>query len=155
MLARLFGFAHTQSDDVKAKKTAAIFVQRVGELLKQDDVEVVIADRYRSFQTWSRLRFLLITHTGNASNPFGLLFLSYPLPSFCLNQKQPPSGSSNDPRPNRYQISDDSSTYPNYRPSLAYHLTVNCSDHSRAPSHLFLPYHLSRREASVSSGRSF
>jgi hypothetical protein len=45
MLSRLFGFAHTQSDDVQAKKTGPKFVQAVAELLKKPDVQVVIADR--------------------------------------------------------------------------------------------------------------
>lgn len=43
-LARLFGFGHTQSDDVHAKKPAPIFVKNVMELLKDHDV--VIADKY-------------------------------------------------------------------------------------------------------------
>ncbi|KAF8343001.1 RNA ligase-domain-containing protein [Cantharellus anzutake] len=42
-LSRLFGFGHTQSDDVKAKKTASIFQSNITKLLKEYDV--VIADR--------------------------------------------------------------------------------------------------------------
>ncbi|KAI0938363.1 hypothetical protein AcV5_000059 [Taiwanofungus camphoratus] len=42
-LAHLFGFGHTQSDDVHAKKPAPVFVKNVINLLKTHDV--VIADR--------------------------------------------------------------------------------------------------------------
>ncbi|KAF8515637.1 RNA ligase-domain-containing protein [Gautieria morchelliformis] len=42
-LKHLFGFGHTQNDDVKAKKTAPIFLQNVKNLLTQHDV--VIADK--------------------------------------------------------------------------------------------------------------
>ncbi|KIJ58824.1 hypothetical protein HYDPIDRAFT_33787 [Hydnomerulius pinastri MD-312] len=42
-LAHLFGFGHTQSDDVHAKKSAPIFIKNVIELLKNHDV--VIADK--------------------------------------------------------------------------------------------------------------
>jgi tRNA ligase len=42
-LASIFGFGHTQSDDVKAKKAAPIFVKNVVKLLKDHDV--VIADK--------------------------------------------------------------------------------------------------------------
>ena len=42
-LARLFGFGHTQSDDIKSKKTASTFQRNIVELLKTHDV--VIADR--------------------------------------------------------------------------------------------------------------
>lgn len=45
-LAHIFGFGHTQSDDVKAKKPAPIFIQNVVNLLKKHDV--VIADKYVS-----------------------------------------------------------------------------------------------------------
>lgn len=37
-------FGHTQSDDVKAKKTAPTFQKNITDLLKSKDV--VIADRY-------------------------------------------------------------------------------------------------------------
>jgi tRNA ligase len=43
-LAELFGFGHTQSDDVRAKKPAAVFIQNVKKLLQDHDV--VIADKY-------------------------------------------------------------------------------------------------------------
>lgn len=43
-LSHLFGFGHTQSDDVKAKKPAPIFLRNVSNLLKTHDV--VIADKY-------------------------------------------------------------------------------------------------------------
>lgn len=46
VLARLFGFGHTQSDDVTAKKTAPTFLKNISELLKKHDV--VYADRYLS-----------------------------------------------------------------------------------------------------------
>ncbi|KAI0052022.1 hypothetical protein FA95DRAFT_112242 [Auriscalpium vulgare] len=42
-LASLFGFGHTQSDDVKVKKAAPVFVKNVQKLLNNHDV--VIADR--------------------------------------------------------------------------------------------------------------
>ncbi|KAF8650291.1 hypothetical protein AX16_005319, partial [Volvariella volvacea WC 439] len=42
-LAHLFGFGHTQSDDVKAKKPAPVFIQNVANLLETYDV--VIADK--------------------------------------------------------------------------------------------------------------
>ena len=42
-LANLFRFGHTQSDDVRAKKPAPIFVKNVVRLLKDHDV--VIADK--------------------------------------------------------------------------------------------------------------
>ncbi len=42
-LAHLFGFVHTQSDDIKAKKPAPVFIQNVTTLLKKHDV--VIADK--------------------------------------------------------------------------------------------------------------
>ncbi|KAJ9106304.1 hypothetical protein QFC21_001449 [Naganishia friedmannii] len=42
-LGRLFGFAHTQNDDIKQKKTAATFLKNIVELLKKNDV--VYCDR--------------------------------------------------------------------------------------------------------------
>lgn len=42
-LGRLFGFAHTQNDDIKQKKTAATFMKNIVELLKKNDV--VYCDR--------------------------------------------------------------------------------------------------------------
>jgi tRNA ligase len=42
-LSHIFGFAHTQSDDVNAKKPAPIFIKNVMDLLKKHDV--VIADK--------------------------------------------------------------------------------------------------------------
>lgn len=44
-LNKLFGFAHTQSDDITTKKTAAGFGKNVETLLKDKDVKVVYADR--------------------------------------------------------------------------------------------------------------
>jgi tRNA ligase len=42
-LARLFGFGHTQNDDVRGKKRAQSFLYNVVRLLKTHDV--VIADK--------------------------------------------------------------------------------------------------------------
>ena len=42
-LAHVFGFGHTQSDDVQAKKAAPQFLKNVSSLLKKHDV--VIADK--------------------------------------------------------------------------------------------------------------
>jgi tRNA ligase len=42
-LSHIFGFGHTQSDDVRAKKPAPAFVKNVVKLLK--DHNVVIADK--------------------------------------------------------------------------------------------------------------
>ncbi|KAG7092787.1 hypothetical protein E1B28_009109 [Marasmius oreades] len=42
-LCHIFGFGHTQSDDVQAKKAAPVFLKNVNELLKKHDV--VIADK--------------------------------------------------------------------------------------------------------------
>ena len=48
-LANLFGFAHTQSDDVVTKgkktKTAPIFEANVRKLLQTDGINIVIADK--------------------------------------------------------------------------------------------------------------
>ena len=43
-LAHIFGFGHTQSDDVHSKKPAQIFIKNVVDLLNKHDV--VIADKY-------------------------------------------------------------------------------------------------------------
>lgn len=42
-LSRLFGFGHTQSDDVASKKTGPTFLANIAGLLKNK--EVVFADR--------------------------------------------------------------------------------------------------------------
>lgn len=42
-LAHLFGFGHTQSDDVHVKKAAPMFIKNVKKLLETHDV--VIADK--------------------------------------------------------------------------------------------------------------
>ncbi|KAJ7638295.1 RNA ligase [Roridomyces roridus] len=47
-LAHIFGFGHTQSDDVRAKKPAPIFIKNVTTLLKTQDV--VIADKNNHLQ---------------------------------------------------------------------------------------------------------
>ncbi|TIA91812.1 hypothetical protein E3P99_00954 [Wallemia hederae] len=45
-LSKLYGFAHTQSDDVRTKKTGPTFEKNVADLLKKiDGSDVVIADR--------------------------------------------------------------------------------------------------------------
>lgn len=47
-LSHIFGFAHTQSDDVRAcKKPGPVFVRNVMGLLETHDV--VIADKFDSF----------------------------------------------------------------------------------------------------------
>ena len=43
-LSHLFGFGHTQSDDIQAKKAAPVFINKVTNLLKKNDV--VIADKW-------------------------------------------------------------------------------------------------------------
>ena len=45
-LAHIFGFGHTQSDDVQAKKPAPAFIRNVTKLLEKKDV--VIADKFVS-----------------------------------------------------------------------------------------------------------
>jgi tRNA ligase len=50
-LVHLFGFAHTQSDDVIGKKAAVTFVNNVAKLLHTHDV--VIADRSVTVFFWS------------------------------------------------------------------------------------------------------
>ncbi|TFK84033.1 hypothetical protein K466DRAFT_665422 [Polyporus arcularius HHB13444] len=47
-LTHLFGFGHVQSDDIRAKKPAALFIRRVVEALSQHDV--VIADKNNHLQ---------------------------------------------------------------------------------------------------------
>lgn len=42
-LAHIFGFGHTQSDDVHVKKPAPVFIKNVLNLLSKNDV--VIADK--------------------------------------------------------------------------------------------------------------
>jgi tRNA ligase len=42
-LAKLYGFGHTQSDDVTAKRSAPTFLKNIEKLLKTNDV--VYADR--------------------------------------------------------------------------------------------------------------
>ena len=43
-LCYLFGFGHVQSDDIKQKKAAPVFLKNVASALKEHDV--VIADKY-------------------------------------------------------------------------------------------------------------
>jgi tRNA ligase len=42
-LSHIFGFGHTQSDDIKAKKAAPVFIKNVVRSLANHDV--VIADK--------------------------------------------------------------------------------------------------------------
>lgn len=42
-LSHVFGFGHTQSDDIKQKKAAPVFVKNVASLIQEHDV--VFADR--------------------------------------------------------------------------------------------------------------
>ena len=42
-LKKLFGFGHVQSDDIRAKKPAPVFIRKVFDELKTHDV--VIADK--------------------------------------------------------------------------------------------------------------
>lgn len=56
-LAHIFGFGHTQSDDVQAKKPAPVFIRNVTKLLEKKDV--VIADKFVSsfFPPYRRIVF--------------------------------------------------------------------------------------------------
>jgi len=60
-LAKLFGWGHTQSDNVKAKKAAPAFLSNVQKLLQKHDV--VIADKYVPY-------FLLSIHSFIPSSLF-------------------------------------------------------------------------------------
>jgi len=55
-LAHLFGWGHTQSDNVNAKKAGPAFVKNVVDLLNKNDV--VIADKY----AFLSLFFAFINH---------------------------------------------------------------------------------------------
>lgn len=46
-LKHLFGFGHVQNDDIRAKKTVPIFLQKIKSQLEKHDV--VIADKYVYF----------------------------------------------------------------------------------------------------------
>ncbi|EJD32760.1 hypothetical protein AURDEDRAFT_117966 [Auricularia subglabra TFB-10046 SS5] len=71
-LTHLFGFAHTQSDDVKAKRPAPVFLSNVAKLLEKNDV--VIADKNNHLrQHRSGLRHAL----ANIQPPVKLLALNW------------------------------------------------------------------------------
>ncbi|KAJ7769961.1 RNA ligase-domain-containing protein [Mycena metata] len=71
-LTHIFGFGHTQSDDVRAKKPAPVFVQNVVDLLKKHDV--VIADKNNHL---TQHRAELRAATASASPPVKLLALNW------------------------------------------------------------------------------
>lgn len=73
-LANIFGFGHTQSDDVSAKKPAPIFVKNVQNLLQKHDV--VIADKNNHLQ---QHRGALRDATRNMHPPVRLLALNWPV----------------------------------------------------------------------------
>jgi tRNA ligase len=56
-LKHLFGFAHTQSDDVQQKKTGPKFVENIMDLLKTN--KVVFADRYATELSSSNSHILI------------------------------------------------------------------------------------------------
>ena len=60
-LTHLFGFGHTQSDDIKAKKPAPMFIKNVVGLLKQHDV--VIADKYVASRASAENPLIPVSHT--------------------------------------------------------------------------------------------
>ncbi|KAK7469244.1 tRNA ligase [Stygiomarasmius scandens] len=77
-LAHIFGFGHTQSDDVHAKKPAPVFIRNVMELLETNDV--VIADKnnhLRQHRTSLREAVAALEPAQNVR----LLALSYPIAS--------------------------------------------------------------------------
>ncbi|KAJ7183462.1 RNA ligase-domain-containing protein [Mycena filopes] len=71
-LAHIFGFGHTQSDDVRAKKAAPVFVKNVVELLKKHDV--VIADKNNHLK---QHRAELRAATASIKPPVQLLALNW------------------------------------------------------------------------------
>ncbi|KAI0074230.1 hypothetical protein K474DRAFT_1665656 [Panus rudis PR-1116 ss-1] len=73
-LTHLFGFGHTQSDDVKAKKAAPVFIKNVVDLLKRYDV--VIADKNNHLR---QHRKQLRDATAHMRPPVRLLALNYTL----------------------------------------------------------------------------
>ncbi|KAF8958845.1 RNA ligase-domain-containing protein [Flammula alnicola] len=73
-LAHLFGFGHTQSDDVHAKKPAPIFIKNVMNLL--DKYNVVIADKNNHLK---QHRKALRDATADMSPPVRLLALNWAL----------------------------------------------------------------------------
>ncbi|KAF5369444.1 hypothetical protein D9758_002719 [Tetrapyrgos nigripes] len=77
-LAHIFGFGHTQSDDVLVKKAAPVFIKNVMDLLKKHDV--VIADKNNHLR---QHRSSLREAAAKLSPPkhVRLLALSYPVAS--------------------------------------------------------------------------
>ncbi|KAJ7594862.1 RNA ligase-domain-containing protein [Mycena floridula] len=73
-LAKIFGFGHTQSDDVRAKKPAPVFIKKVVGLLGEFDV--VIADKNNHL---TQHRTQLREATENMSPPVRLLALNWSL----------------------------------------------------------------------------
>ncbi|KAJ7434866.1 RNA ligase-domain-containing protein [Mycena latifolia] len=73
-LSHIFGFGHTQSDDVHAKKAAPVFLKNVQDLLKTHDV--VIADKNNHL---TQHRTALRTATAALRPPVRLLALHWPL----------------------------------------------------------------------------
>ncbi|KAJ7036756.1 RNA ligase-domain-containing protein [Mycena alexandri] len=71
-LSHIFGFGHTQSDDVRARKAAPVFIQNVVELLKKHDV--VIADKNNHLK---QHREELRAATASSSPPVRLLALNW------------------------------------------------------------------------------
>ncbi|KAF8225851.1 RNA ligase [Tricholoma matsutake] len=71
-LAHIFGFAHTQSDDVHARKPAPIFIKNVTSLLETHDI--VIADKNNHTR---RHRQALRDATSNYATPVRLLALNW------------------------------------------------------------------------------
>ncbi|KAJ6562573.1 RNA ligase-domain-containing protein [Mycena capillaripes] len=71
-LSYIFGFGHTQSDDVNAKKAAPVFIKNVTDLLKKHDV--VIADKNNHLQ---QHRQALRTAIASSRPPVRLLALNW------------------------------------------------------------------------------
>lgn len=71
-LAHLFGFGHTQSDDVHVKKAAPVFIKNVATLLKHHDV--VIADKNNHLR---RHREALLSVASKRNPPARLLALNW------------------------------------------------------------------------------
>ncbi|KAJ7641222.1 RNA ligase [Roridomyces roridus] len=73
-LSHIFGFGHTQSDDVLSKKAAPVFVKNVTDLLKTHDV--VIADKNNHLR---QHREQLRVATASSNPPVRLLALNWSL----------------------------------------------------------------------------
>ncbi|CAK5270180.1 unnamed protein product [Mycena citricolor] len=76
-LSHIFGFAHTQSDDVRAKKPAPVFIKNVFDLLKKHDV--VIADKNNHLKMH---REALRTTAASFPQPVRLLALHWGLDDY-------------------------------------------------------------------------